>query len=262
MIVKFVLLFAAGIAAGFVNVAAGGGSLLTLPALIFFGLPPTVANGTNRIAVMMGSITSMAKFRQEGYFNPALGFKLAIPAVAGAILGSSLAIKMPDNVFRIVLSVVMLIVLALIIVRPRVAQPEGPLRTLTIGRQVVLLAAFFAVGVYGGFVQAGVGFIIITALSMLTGMSLLRINSLKVFAIAVYTLPSLAVFATAHKIDFAPGLVLAAGNGLGAWIGTIVSVKRGDRFIRALLIVAVLMMTAKVSGLWDWFAADVFGFGR
>ncbi len=262
MIAKFVLLFAAGIAAGFVNVAAGGGSLLTLPALIFFGLPPTVANGTNRIAVMMGSITSMAKFRQKGYFNPALGLRLAIPAVAGAVLGSVLAVKIPDNVFRILLSVIMLIVLALMITRPRVGRPEGQEKAMTVSRQVILMAAFFGVGVYGGLIQAGVGFIIITALSMITGMSLLRINSVKVIVIAVYMLPSLALFAAAHKIDAIPGLVLAAGSGFGAWIGTIVSIKKGDRFIRILLIAAVVVMAVKVSGLWDWLATNAFNLGR
>ncbi len=258
MIVKFVLLFVAGLGAGFVNVAAGGGSLLTLPALIFFGLPPTVANGTNRIAVMMGSIASMAKFRQKGYFDPAFGLRLAVPAVAGAVLGSGLAITIPDNAFRIMLTAIMLIILALMLVRAKSGKSAGQERPMTVPRQVVLSAAFFGVGIYGGLVQAGVGFIIITVLSMITGMSLLRINSAKVLVIAVYIVPSLAMFAVAGKIDPLPGVVLAAGNGIGAWIGTIISVKKGDRFIRALLVAAVLVMAVKVSGLWDWLAVSLF----
>ncbi|MBD3242098.1 MAG: TSUP family transporter [Chitinivibrionales bacterium] len=249
-IVKLALLFGAGLIAGFINVVAGGGSLITLPALIFYGLPPTVANGTNRIAILLQNVTSIHRFRQKGYWDPALGLKLAVPATAGAIVGSRIAVDIPEQLFRIILSVVMVLVLVLMLFRPKRKAEETEERPLTPGRQAALVAAFFGVGLYGGFIQAGVGFIIMTALSLLTGATLVRINSLKVFLVAFYTVWALIVFVVNGKVAVAAGLVLAAGNSIGAWLSTTLSVSKGDRLIRVLFVVAVVAMTIKVSGLW------------
>jgi uncharacterized membrane protein YfcA len=248
--VKMAILFGAGLVAGFMNVVAGGGSLITLPALIFLGLPPTVANGTNRVAILFQNATSIARFRQKGYWDPVLGLKLAVPAMLGSVVGSRIAVDIPESTFRIILSVVMMTVLVLILVRPKVADEGSEAKVLTRGRQAALMAAFFGVGIYGGFIQAGVGFIIMSTLSLLTGLSLVRINSLKVFLIAFYTVSALAIFLASGKVEIVAGLVLAAGNSAGAWLGTTYSVKKGDAWIRALFVVAVVVMTVKVSGLW------------
>jgi uncharacterized protein len=249
--INLVILFAAGLVAGFMNVVAGGGSLITLPALIFLGLPPTVANGTNRIAILFQNVTSVARFKQKGYWDPVLGLKLAIPAMVGSLLGSRIAVDIPESMFRIILSAVMVVVLVLMVVRPKKVSEDGEEKTLTRGRQIALMVAFFGVGLYGGFIQAGVGFIIMTSLSLLTGMTLVRINSLKVFAVALYTVPALIVFISKGKTVIVPGLVLAVGNSLGAWLSTTVAVKKGDKWVSLLFVIAVSVMAIKVSGLWD-----------
>lgn len=250
-VLKLALLFGAGLVAGFINVVAGGGSLITLPALIFYGLPPTVANGTNRIAILLQNITSIHRFRQKGYWDPGLGLKLAVPATAGAIAGSRIAVEIPDQLFRIILSVVMVVVLILMLTRPKRRAENTEEKPLTPGRQAALAAAFFGVGLYGGFIQAGVGFIIMTALSLLTGATLVRINSLKVFLVGFYTVWALVIFIVNGKVALPAGLVLAAGNSIGAWLSTTLSVHKGDRLIRVLFVVAVVAMTVKVSGLWE-----------
>ena len=248
MLWKYPLLLALGIIAGFINVIAGGGSLLTLPALMLLGLPPAVANGTNRIAILCQTVIGVSRFRKKGYFDPALGVKLAIPAVAGSLVGAMSAVRISDELFRIVLSCVMVVVMVLMIFR-RPRKEAAQQKELSRARQACLMIAFFFVGLYGGFIQAGVGFVIVTTLTLLTGMTLVRINSLKLLVVGIYTVAALAVFFAHGKVDIAAGCILAVGNSTGAWLGATFAVKKGDKWIKALFIVAVAVMALKVSGL-------------
>lgn len=246
---QVILILLAGIASGFVNTVGGGGSLISLPVLIFMGLPSAVANGTNRIALMVQSIVAIGYFRQKGYFYPRLSIMLGIPAVLGSILGARFAISLSDEMFNKVLAAVMLTVLVLIIWRPerkflKAAEEEklaGP-------RLMAAVLVFFGVGFYGGFIQAGVGFIIIAALTLITGMSLVKINSLKVFVTVIYMLASFIVFVASGKVDWVPGLALAAGNAAGAYLGSVFTVSRGDKWIRIFLVVTVLILSGKLVG--------------
>ncbi len=250
MAFKLLLVFFAGLAAGFLNVTAGGGSLITMPVLIFLGLPSAVANGTNRIAILLQNITSITSFKRKGYFEPRFALKLALPAVVGSLVGSSLAVDIPDALFNRILALVMIVVLLFILFKPVKAVAEKEI-VLSRGREIGLIIAFFFVGIYGGFIQGGVGFIIITVLSVFTGTTLVRINSLKVFIVAVYTVSSLVVFFLNGKINLGAGLILAAGNSIGAWAGTSFSVRKGDRWIKIILTVTIAVMTAKLLGLFE-----------
>jgi hypothetical protein len=109
-----------------------------------------------------------------------------------------------------------------------------------------LVFAFFFVGIYGGFVQAGVGIIIIAVLGLVGGINLVRTNSMKVFIVMLYTVPALAIFILNGKVDLLYGLLLAAGNSTGAYIGSSAAVKRGDRLIRIVMAVAVTGMAIKL----------------
>jgi uncharacterized membrane protein YfcA len=247
-VVRIVLIAAVGVAAGFLNTVAGGGSLITMPILIFLGLPSAVANGTNRVAVMSQSVAAVANFRSKGYFDWKLSLLLAVPAAAGAIVGSGIAVSLPDDIFNKALAVVMLIVLALIVWNPQKRQKKER-ETVGTKEKVIGMIVFFGVGVYGGFIQAGVGFIMIAALTFLTGHSLARINSMKVFIVAVYMLFSLVVFILSGMVDWVLGLSLAFGNRIGGYLGSNFSVKKGDRWIKAVLIAAVVAMSLKLLGI-------------
>ncbi|NCB51181.1 MAG: sulfite exporter TauE/SafE family protein [Clostridia bacterium] len=247
-ILHIVLIVVVGIVAGFLNTVAGGGSLMTMPILIFLGLPSAVANGTNRVAIMSQCLVAVTNFRNKGYFDWKLGLTLAVPAAAGAILGSRIAVSLPDDIFNKVLAVVMLIVLALIIWNP---QKKLKRKTEALGTKEKVIGAvvFFGVGIYGGFIQAGVGFIMIASLTLLTGYSLVRINSMKVFIVAVYMVFSLVVFIMNGMVDWVLGLSLAVGNSIGGYLGSNFSVKKGDKWIKAVLVVAVVAMSLKLSGI-------------
>lgn len=251
MIVKLALILVTGIVAGFINVNAGGGSLLTLPALIFMGLPSAVANGTNRIAILIGAISATRNFKNKDVLDWRLGLELAIPALIGAIIGSTIVISIPDKVFNLILSCVMILVLAAIIVNPQ-DKIKSSLATLTNKRKVFAGLVFFLVGFYGGFVQAGVGFLIMGSLLFITGMPLVRINALKVLIVLVYTVFSLLVFMLNRKVDLLLGLVLSVGNAIGAHIGSNFAITKGEKWIRVILIFMVIVMALKLSGIFSF----------
>jgi len=247
------LILVTGIAAGFMNTLGGGGSLLTLPMLIFLGSPAAVANGTNRIALMAQNIVGVSNFRRKGFFYPKLGIILAIPAVFGSLLGARFAISVPEELFQKILAVIMIVVLILILTRPEkkfLKEIEG--ENLSTARLVVSIFVFFGVGLYGGFINAGVGFVIIVALTLITGMSLVKINSLKLFIVLIYISSSLVVFIIHGKVDWILGLTLAIGNALGAYLGSNFAVSKGDKWIRVFIVIAILSMSAKLLGLFNF----------
>jgi len=245
---QIIVVVVVGIVGGFVNTLAGGGSLLTLPALIFVGLPSGVANGTNRVAILIQNVTAVAGFKQQGLADFKFSLELSAPAVVGAILGARLAIDISDALFQKVLAAVMLLVVGLILWNPT-RRWQGDQAVLSPQRRLLAAVAFFFVGLYGGFIQAGVGFIIIAALVLITGLDLVRTNSHKVFVVGVYTLAALATFALSGKVNWGIGLVLAVGNGIGGWIGSQWAVVGGEKWIKIVLAVTVVAMAAKLLGL-------------
>jgi len=247
------LILVTGIVAGFMNTLGGGGSLLTLPMLIFLGSPAAVANGTNRIALIVQNIVGVSNFRRKGFFYPKLGIILAIPAVFGSFLGARLAISIPEELFQKILAVIMIVVLVLILTRPEkkfLKEIEG--ENLSTARLVVSIFVFFGVGLYGGFINAGVGFVIIVALTLITGMSLVKINSLKLFIVLIYISSSFIVFIIHGKVDWILGFTLAIGNALGAYLGSNFAVSKGDKWIRVFIVIAILSMSAKLLGLFNF----------
>lgn len=231
------LLIAAGFVAGFVNTLAGSGSLVTLPALIFLGLPPTVANGTNRLAILMQNMVAVSRFRDFGVLEVRKSGWLAVPAILGAILGARLAVDLDEELLRRTIGALFLFLLPVIALRPR--------RWL-VGRQSdrvehgwpVWIALFF-IGVYGGFIQAGVGVFLLVCLVLGAGYDLVRANAIKVLIVLCFTVFALAVFLRHDQVAWRPGLTLGIGNMAGAWWATRLATERGTRFVRWLLLIVV-----------------------
>ena len=237
-------LIAVGVIAGVLNVLAGGGSMLTLPLLIFMGLPSATANGTNRVAIFCQNIFAISGFKKQGIFPIRLALLCIPPALVGSYLGANLAVSVDDETFRRALALVMIGVLIFIAVDPikKLRQQEVHMSAL---RTAVLIVSFFLIGIYGGFVQAGVGFLIITGL-LVHGLDLVKINAVKVLVIFAFTIVALGVFVYHGQIDYVLGLALAVGNSVGGWIGTHVAVKRGHDWIRRFVTVTVLIFALKL----------------
>ena len=247
----YIFIFAAGTAAGFLNTIGGGGSLLTMPILIFMGLPSATANGTNRIALIAQNLSAVLNFKRKGFFYPKLVILLGIPAVIGSIVGSSFAVNLSDELFNKILGVVMVVMLVLILTRPEKKFLGDKEITELVGkRKIISIIALFFVGFYGGFIQGGVGFLFIVTLSLITGMSLVKINSLKVAVVGMYTVTALTVFVINGHVDWGLGLFLAIGNSTGAYLGSNFAVNKGDRYIRIIISIALIVMAGRLWGLW------------
>ncbi len=249
-------LAAVGLVAGALNVIAGGGSFLTLPAMIFLGLPPTVANGTNRIAILVQNAGAVWGFQRRRLVAWRWVVRAALPAVLGAILGAWLAVRIGDRSFERILSVLMVVVSLASLWRPGSGaarsessgeRPEEPglgpdavpAPPAAAGARLALAGGFFLVGVYGGFVQAGTGFLFLAVLTW-AGFDLVRGNALKVLVILLWTPLALWQFAAGGQVDWLLGLALAAGNFSGALVGVRLTVLKGSRWVRRVVTMTVI----------------------
>lgn len=230
---------------GFINTIAGGGSLLTLPILIFCGLAPSVANGTNRIGIVFQTAMATAGFKSKGVSTFPFNVYLGISAIFGAIIGANIAVEVKGETFNKILALVMIIVVLLILFKPKLNTTDIQER-LTGKYLWVGIIAFFFFGIYGGFINAGLGFIVILFLHFFHKMNLVRVNATKVVVVLIYTLSALVVFVINDKVDWKIGLILALGNGIGAWFGSRFSVKKGEGFIKSFLVVMIVIMSVKL----------------
>lgn len=230
-------LVAIGAIAGFINVLSAGGSMLTLPLLMFLGLPPQVANGTNRVSIALQSVTAVGSFFRAGAREIGVSLRLSIPAVAGSLLGAWLALQVSDALFEAVLIAVM----AAASIMMLLPQPRLETCALTPERLTpVVYLAMFGIGVYGGFIQVGVGVLFIVVLYRMLRIDLAQVNVFKVFIILIYTLPALALFMVNDQVRWSYGLLLALGSMAGAWLAVKVNMgPRGAQWIKGLTLVVI-----------------------
>lgn len=250
MILDYLLAAAAGFGAGFINVVAGGGSMISLPALIFLGLAETDANATNRVAILLQNVVAVGRYRSRGIGDFRLAIGLGLVACPTAAAGAWVASSVPDDAFRPIVGVALLVVLATVVWKPR-SWLEGEPAPPTGRRRLALFAVFFVLGFYGGFLQVGIGLLILTALVQVGRRDLLQSNGTKVLVILIYTAFALATFAGLGEVEWRMGLALAAGNMAGAWVGTHAAIRGGGRFIRWVLIAVVAASALRLLRPWD-----------
>lgn len=238
------LLVGVGFAGGAINTLAGGGSFLTVPLLVLIGLPPTVANATNRLAVLAQNLAAMGGFRQEGIPGTALALRLLPAALLGSWAGAWVASSLPEALFGRAFAVIMLVALPVILLDPKPRRGDEAQRQPL----VLELALYFAIGFYGGAVQAGVGIALLLALVLAGGLDLVRANSVKVAVIAAFTVVALLQFIWAGKIVWIHGVVLALGSGLGGYVASRAGARVGERLIRPVLTLAVIALAVRL--LW------------
>jgi uncharacterized membrane protein YfcA len=271
------ILFLVGLVAGALNVIAGGGSLISLPVMIFLGLPPTVANGTNRVAILVQNIGASWSFHRRGLISTEWLLLAVPPALIGAALGTFAAVHIGELAFQRILAVVLVAAAAWTIWRPIDLREESQAELPTGTRRWLYIAAFFLIGVYGGFIQAGIGFLVLAitsaaglnlikgnalkvtlvltfmplsllllAITSAAGLNLIKGNALKVTLVLTFMPLSLLLFALNGKVEWAMGLALAAGNFLGGLAGVHLQVLKGHTWVRGVVTVTIIIFAARL----------------
>ena len=244
--VWYLLLIPAGFLAGIVNTIAGGGSFLTLPALMFLcGLDPKIANGTNRVAILLSSGSASATFYRHGQINKKLTLRLIAPVLIGVQAGALLAIYLPADAFKPVFGCVFLVMAAVLLFKPKLLT-DKPRESQP--ASFAEFALFFAIGVYVGFIQAGMGILLLLGMSLFHSQELVGANAVKNVIGFLATLVALATFVFYGQVDWIPGLTMAIGNLLGGYVGAKLAIKKGQKFIFGCLL--VVMVATGIKLLW------------
>lgn len=243
-------LIVSGVFVGFINTLAGGGTIISLSLFMFMGLPANVANGTNRIAVILQNFTSTMTFRQKKLLDSRKAMILAIPTVFGSVLGAQLSVEIDEATFRKALGLVMLMMVYFIIVKPD-KWINGQLSLQTKKISWVQVVIFFFIGIYGGFVQVGVGYFLLAGIVLGAGYDLVRANAIKGMIVMFYTIFALAVFILNDKVNWEYGLIHAIGNVTGAFIASRWAVSWGASFVRWFIIVIIIITSADLFGVID-----------
>jgi uncharacterized membrane protein YfcA len=237
----YVTLIAAGVVASILNVVAGGGSFLTLPILIFLGLPSVVANGTNRVGVLMQNASAIWGFHSARVLDWRWALTASTPALAGSAIGTWAALYVGDELFRRILAIVMVAITVATLFAPD-PRPEAAARS---SRSWVVAVGFFFVGVYGGFLQAGVGFLVL-AITTWSGLDLVRGNAIKVVSVLLVTVLSLVIFAMNGSIHWPMGLALGIGNTIGGLIGVRLAVSKGHRWLKGVVTTTIIAFAIRL----------------
>lgn len=236
---QVLLLIGGGTVAGVINCLAGGGSMLTVPLLVVAGVPGTIANGSNRVGILTSNAASVSEFRRLGVG----GFQHALPVLAPAAVGAAVGLfgisQLTNDEFERLFGLLMIPLIMLAIRRPPVRTDGHAWSRLTV------TLVFFGVGIYGGAIQAGVGLVMLAALSR-AGFDLVTANSVKVMVTLVVTCIALPIFVLQGKVDWIPAIVLAIGLTIGGWLGPRLSIKGGEKAIRSLMVVCAIALAIRL----------------
>jgi uncharacterized membrane protein YfcA len=245
-----IALIISGLLVGFINTLAGGGTIISLSLFMFLGLPPTVANGTNRIAVFIQNLVAVGNFKKQNIIDLDKGLRLAIPTTIGSVIGASIGVAINQRVFEICFGVIMLVMLALLIFKPdKWLKGNKELAEKPISAKSYIL--FFIIGIYGGFLHVGVGYFILAAAVLGTGLNLVKANAAKNLIVLCYVPFSLLVFVLNNEVSWVFGLVHAVGNVIGAYVASKWAIKFGSNFIRWIMIVLIVVSVAQMFGIID-----------
>lgn len=245
-----IILVVSGILAGFINTLAGGGSIISLSLFIFLGLPAPVANGTNRIGVLMQTLTSVFNFGRKKVLDFRKGLWLALPSVLGSLVGARIAVDIDRQAFEKAMAVILLFMIFFMLAKPSVWMGNPDKASKKPGW--LQLFFFFLIGVYGGFIQVGVGYFLLAALVFVAGFDLVKANAIKVWVVLLYTPFALIVFIKNGQVDWAFGLTHAAGNMIGAYLASTLAIQKGVGFVRWVIIVVIVLTSLHLLGIYDF----------
>ncbi|HPR33460.1 MAG TPA: sulfite exporter TauE/SafE family protein [Prolixibacteraceae bacterium] len=238
---KILVFFFSGTVAGFINIMAGGGSMLTIGAMILMGVEPVVANASNRLGVLTGTVSGALTYRSEKFTDLKTSLILSACAIPGAIVGSLFSIQISNHWFQKILSVVMILILITLFL-PKKKKAEG---VKNLQKNGLIYPVMCLIGFYGGFIQIGVGFILMAAFRHLMAYDLLRVNLHKTFVVLLYTVPVLIIFGMSGTIQWVYALAISLGNALGSFLSVKVALRKGEKAVKIVLAISIFLMALK-----------------
>jgi uncharacterized membrane protein YfcA len=243
------LMIIAGFAAGFINTLAGSGSIVTLPLLLYLGLPANMANATNRINVIFQNITGSVTFYRGRMLDIRAAAILGAPAVLGSILGAMIAVSLDEKTMRMVIGCAMVMMAILILFKSDRWITEHVMAGFGKPKwwHMILM---FVLGIYAGFIQLGVGVFILITLVMGIGFDTRHANAIKVGIILIVNLAAMVVFQGNNQINWTLGLIVAVGSMLGAWVAARYAIHWNPKWIYRLLILVVIVTAMDLLGVF------------
>ena len=248
-VIEILLAIGGGAVAGFINTLAGSGTLITLPILMFLGLPANVANGTNRLGVLFQTVISTGAFLKQKEKIPKGIWWLVIPALFGALLGAQIAVDIQEEILKGTIAVIMTLVLGLMFFNTQKWLKEQD-EIDNNYRKPIALIAFFFIGIYGGFIQAGIGIVMLFVMVTIIGYTVNQSNIIKNILVCCYTIPALGIFIFNNQVSWKLGLLMMVGQGIGAWGAAIFATqsKHANLWIRRLIILILVTAIFELTG--------------
>jgi len=248
--VEIIALITSGLFVGFINTLAGGGTIISLTLLMLLGLPPSVANGTNRIAVLIQNVVAVGNFKKRKILDTKKGFKLAIPTVIGSIVGAAIVVKLNEQIIQWCFGVIMIVMLFFLIYKPE-RWLKGKEELLNKPISMKLYIILFFIGVYGGVIHVGVGYFLLMAAILGAGFDLVKGNAMKNFLVLMYVPFTLIIFVINGQVRWDYGLTHSIGNVLGAYIASKWAIEWGANFVRWVMIVIIALSVLQMFGIVD-----------
>lgn len=250
----YVLVIFAGILAGIINTLAGNGSAVTLTLLSYLGLPTNIANGTNRVGIVFQSLIGYRTYHKSKLVNTEGSLWLIVPAVLGALIGASVVVQLSEDWLNTFLGGLMIVLLILVLFNPKkwLAEQEPNFQQMRSWKSMLTL---FLVGFHGGFIQAGVGVLLLAALVLNVGYSLRKANGIKLLIVITFAIPVLGMFIYHEQIDWFWAIPLTIGQSIGGWLAArfATNYPNANIWIRRLLIVVIIGAIIKFLGLYNFF---------
>jgi uncharacterized membrane protein YfcA len=245
-----VVIFAAGIAAGTINTVVGSGTLFTFPVLLSVGYAPVVANVSNTVGLVPGSLSGAIGYRRELAGQRSRLARLAVASASGGIVGAVLLLTLPASAFKAIVPAFIVIALVLILAQPRLAVLRGADERTTRRRHAGPLATLgvFAGGVYGGYFGAAQGILVLAILGLSVDDELQRLNALKVVLTGLVNLVSGLVFVFAAHVAWAPAGLIAAGSVLGGIVGARAGRRLPPAGLRAVIVIVGIVAIVRLLG--------------
>ncbi|MDR2972379.1 MAG: sulfite exporter TauE/SafE family protein [Bacteroidales bacterium] len=245
---SIIILICSGIIVGFINTLAGGGTVISMSVFMYFGLPPLVANGTNRVAIVFQNLTAVSYFQKNKFIDWQKVLHLGIPIVLGSLTGAGIAGYISNQWFQYIFAAAVILFGISMLLNPNRYIHE---RTDLVNRKITLwqYLIYFLLGIYGGFVHVGIGYLLLAVLVLSNGYDLLKANVLKSVLILCYVPFSLSIYAIQGNVCWSFGLVHAIGNMIGAGLAARLAVKKGAAFIRYIVLILIVIVILQMFGL-------------